>query len=356
MKSGLTLEQLATELNRQNSAKEDYIVSTHSIKMESCGADLFLRMVDGEENDRVEPFELGPVAHRQIGSYLHIHSKYYNKMLEHAPALLAYNANHWFTHTPKERMVRTLDGVARAFVSNSYRFIDNFEIASAVLPVIGEMPDAHFVSCQITDNKMYIKVVNTNIVAEVFPGDTVQAGFVITNSETGQGAFSVQPLIYRLADGTGMVVGDEAIRRHHKGKVNSAARSFLIEKSETISADDRTFLTAVQEAVRSAADEDRFQQVVGMMRQAREAQINTTDLSAVVNLTAKSFSITESESGGVLQHLVQGNDLTLYGLSNAVTRFSGDVESYDRASELETIGYDVLSMGRSQWNRLNQAA
>lgn len=356
MKSGLTLEELAAELHRQNSAKEDFIVSTHSIKMESCGADLFLRMVDGEENDRVEPFEIGKIAHRQIGSYLNIHSKYYNKMLEQAPALLSYNANHWFTHTPKERMVRTLDGVARAFLSNSYRFIDNFEIASAVLPVIGEMPDAHFVSCQITENRMYIKVVNPNIAAEVEPGDVVQAGFVITNSETGQGAFSVQPLIYRLTDGNGMVISDATIRRNHKGKVNSAASHFLIQKNESISSDDRAFLSQVQETVRSAVDEERFHQVVGIMRQAREAQMNTTDISAVVNLTAKSFSITESESGGVLQRLVERNDLTLYGLSNAVTRYSGDVDSYDRASELEAIGYDVLSMGQTQWNRLNQAA
>lgn len=356
MKSGLTLEQLAAELNRQNNAKEDYLISTHSIKMETCGQDLFLRLVDGEENDRVEPFEVGEIAHQQIRAYLSIHTKYYTKMLERAPALLAYNVNHWFTNTPKERMVRTLDGVARAFVSNSYRFIDNFDIASAVLPVIGEMPDAHFVSCQITDNRMYIKVVNPNIAAEVAPGDIVQAGFVITNSETGQGAFSVQPLVYRLTDGTGVVISDAAIRRNHKGKANSAARSFIIQKSEIVSADDRVFLSEVQETVRSAVDEERFRQVVSMMRQAREAQMNTDDISAVVNLTAKSFSITESESGGVLQHLVEGNDLTLYGLSNAVTRYSGDVESYDRASELESIGYDVLSMGQPQWNRLNQAA
>ncbi len=53
---------------------------------------------------------------------------------------------------------------------------------------------------------------------------------------------------------------------------------------------------------------------------------------------------------------MEGNDLTLYGLSNAVTRYSQDVPSYDRASELEAIGYNVLSMGQRQWNRLNQAA
>jgi hypothetical protein len=356
LKSGLTLEQLAAELTRQNDAKADYMVSTRSIKMESCGASLFLRMVDAEGNDRVEPLEVGEIAHRQIGAYLGIHSKYYNKMLEQAPGLLSHNANHWFNREPEERMVRTLDGVARAFLSNRYRRIDNYEIASAVLPIIGEMPDARFESCQITENRMYIKVINPRLVTEVVPGDIVQAGLVITNSETGQGAFSVQPLIYRLVCSNGMTVNDAAIRRNHVGRVTSAEENFLIYRDETIAADDRAFLMKVQDTVRSAVDEVRFHQVVGLMREAKDARMNTADVPGVVKLAAKNFSITESESGGVLQHLVEGNDLTLYGLSNAVTRYSQDVPSYDRASELEAIGYNVLSMGQRQWNRLNQAA
>lgn len=356
MKPGLTREQLAAELIRQNSAKADYMVSTSNIKMEPCGANLFLRMVDVEENDRVEPFEVGEIAHRQIGAYLGIHSKYYTKMLEQAPDLLSYNANHWFNKEPEQRMVRTLDGVARAFLSNRYRRIDNYEIASAILPVIGEMPDARFESCQITENRMYIKIVNPRLVTEVAPGDIVQAGLVITNSETGQGAFSVQPLIYRLVCSNGMTVNDAAIRRNHVGRITSAEENFLLYRDETIAADDHAFLMKVQDTVRSAVDEVRFHQVIDMMRDAKDARMNTADVPGVVKLTAKSFSITEGESGGVLQHLVEGNDLTLYGLSNAVTRYSQDVPSYDRASELEAIGYNVLSMGRSQWNRLNQAA
>lgn len=356
MKSGLTLEQLAAELARQNDAKADYMVSTRSIKMESCGASLFLRMVDAEENDRVEPLEVGEIAHRQIGAYLSIHAKYYNKMLQQAPELLSYNANHWFGKEPEERMVRTLDGVARAFLSNRYRRIDNYDIASAVLPVIGEMPDAQFVSCQITDNRMYIKIITPHLAAEVAPGCIIQAGLVITNSETGQGAFSVQPLIYQPEYGIGMTVNDGSTRKNHRGKVNSAEENFLIHKDDILTGEDRAFLDNVQTTVRSAVDEARFHQVVGLMREAKEARMNTADLPSVVTLTAKDFHITEGESGGVLHHLVEGNDLTLCGLSNAVTRYSQDVESYDRASELEAIGYNVLSMGQRKWNRLNQAA
>jgi len=48
--------------------------------------------------------------------------------------------------------------------------------------------------------------------------------------------------------------------------------------------------------------------------------------------------------------------LLVYGLSNAVTRFSQDVDSYDRATDLETIGYKILTMPKKQWNRLNTMA
>ena len=84
--------------------------------------------------------------------------------------------------------------------------------------------------------------------------------------------------------------------------------------------------------------------------------VNTTDIPGVVRLASKDFNITEEESTGVLQRLIEGKDLTLYGLSNAVTRFSQDVDSYDRATALEGIGYNILSMPRQQWNRINQMA
>lgn len=44
------------------------------------------------------------------------------------------------------------------------------------------------------------------------------------------------------------------------------------------------------------------------------------------------------------------------GLANAVTRYSQDVPSYDRATDLEVIGYNILTMPQRQWKRINQMA
>ena len=47
----------------------------------------------------------------------------------------------------------------------------------------------------------------------------------------------------------------------------------------------------------------------------------------VVQLTAQSYGINSDEQEGILKYLIEGCDLSLYGLSNAVTRASQDVDS-----------------------------
>ena len=74
----------------------------------------------------------------------------------------------------------------------------------------------------------------------------------------------------------------------------------------------------------------------------------------VVQLTAQSYGINAEEQEGILKYLIEGGDLSLYGLSNAVTRASQDVVSYDRATTLEGIGWQVATMEPQQWKQINQ--
>ena len=356
MKSGVTLQQMLTEVKRQSESKEDYLIAPNRLRMESYGKEMFLHLSDDSGTELIEPMTITGIAHRQIGTHLRIPAAYYDRMREERPDLLAYNANTWFKQESSQRMLRTLDGSARAYLSNRYRRIDNLDIAEIVLPVIQQMEDAYFESCQITDSRMYIKVVNKRLEAEVVPGDIVQSGVIISNSEVGLGSVNIQPLVYRLVCSNGMVVNDAQTRRTHIGRVNEADENFQLFSRETLAADDHAFAMKIKDTVMAAVDETRFTRVVGMMREATTVQMNTTDIPGVVRLASKDFNITEEESTGVLQRLIEGKDLTLYGLSNAVTRFSQDVDSYDRATALEGIGYNILSMPRQQWNRINQMA
>ena len=356
MKSGISLVEMAQEIQRQNDLKADYMLDTRSLRLEPFGGGLYLNAYDQSGDYAVEPLEVNAIAHRQIGTHLKIPAAYYDKMLEEYPELLAQNVNAWFQREPAVRMVRTIDGTARAFLSNRYRRIDNLDIAGIVLPVLQEMEGMHFESCQLTDSRMYIKVVNTRLEAEVVPGDIVQSGIIISNSEVGLGSVSIQPLVYRLVCSNGMVVNDAQTRRNHVGRVNEASENYQLYSEKTLEADDKAFAMKIQDTVRAVVDEVRFTRVVNMMREAKDAPMNTAAVPGIVKLVSKDFHITDDESSGVLQRLIEGNDLTLYGLSNAVTRHSQDVKDYDRATALEGIGYNIPSMPARQWSRINQMA
>ena len=355
MKTGLEIDQLIDTIFTQNKQKADYLVDTRCLRMEPYGSDLYLHMYENE-SEILEPLQINQIAHRQFSTHLKIPAAYYDRMLTTHPELLAHNVNSWFQKEPSKRMLRTMDGTARAFLSNRYRRIDNLDIAQAVLPIINEMKDATIESCQITDSRMYIKVVNPRLEAEVVPGDIVQAGIIISNSEVGLGAVCIQPLVYRLVCSNGMIINDAQTRRNHVGRTAETDESFLLYSDETLMAEDKAFVMKIQDTVKAAVDEARFSQVIGMMRTAKQAPLNTQDVPGIVRLASREFHITEDESTGVLQHLIEGKDLSLYGLSNAITRYSQDIESYDRATELESIGYDILSMPQRQWNRINQMA
>lgn len=356
MKAGLTIEELAAEIMRQKKAKEDYVVDTGCLRMEPCGSSLALRVLDENSADRIEPLDISEQAHRQIGTHLSIPAKYYNRMLNEYPELLATNVNAWFERAAAPRMLRVLDGTLRAFVSNRYLRIDHHEVSCAVLPVVGEMPDIRFVSCEITDSRMYIKLVNPHMQEEIAPGITVQSGLSISNSEVGLGSVAVQPLIYFSEYDAGMIIGASSTKRVHSGPIYSVENNFIIPPEQSYLSDGSPFLTQIRETVRGAVDEPQFEQTVARIREARERLFSADHVLDVVQATGREFGVTESEQDGVLNHLTADNDMSLYALANAVTRHSQSVESYDRATTLEAIGYNILSMPSAKWNRINQAA
>ena len=353
MKLGRSLTELAIELDRQRSAKHDYLLDTRNIVMD-CTGDKHQITLQNEVKRMNTILDVNEVAHRQIGTALGIPAKYYDKMRAENPELLTANVNGWFNHTPSTRMVRTLDGTARAFLSDRYRRIDNYEIAEAVLPIIADIKDARVESCEVTDERMYIKVVNPRLETEVVPGDVVQSGIIITNSEVGMGSMAVQPLVYRLVCSNGMVVNDAATRRYHIGRGNAAGEDYSLYSDATLAADDRALMLKVQDTVRAAVDQTRFEKVVKMMREAKDAKIVTADIPQMIELASADYGFSKKEGSGILNHLIHDGELNLYGLANAVTRAAQDVESYDRSTEMESIGYSILGMSREKWNRLNK--
>lgn len=196
MKQGIkTIQNLYGELERQRAARKDLIADTRSISVNSVNG---LSMLTVATSDDKLSYRISEIAHRQIADRLGIPYKYYERMRQENPALLDSNINSWLNTTPEKRMLRTLDGKLRAFLSDRYRRLDNLELVDHVLPVIASMKGCEIASCDVTETHLYLKVINKTMKTEIVPGDIVQAGFVVSNSEIGLGALKVEPLVYRL--------------------------------------------------------------------------------------------------------------------------------------------------------------
>lgn len=342
MKQGKLLIELCKELERQRMARKDFIADTRSLMITTN--DHGQSQLDVDLGNTNQIFNVNDLSHQQIASRLQIPLKYYQKMRLEYPSLLDENINSWFNKNGERRMLRTLDTNIRAFLSDRYRRLDNLELAEAVLPIIKEMKGAEIVSADITDTHMYIKVINKKLKAEVAVNDVVQAGIVISNSEVGLGSLKVEPLIYRLVCKNGLIVKDYAQKRYHVGKqVESEESAYEIYRDETLEADDKAFFMKVQDTVRCAVDEAKFMLSVDKFRQTKQESTGDDPIKTV-EILADKYVLNQNERGSILRHFIMTGDNSRFGLINAITRSSQDIEDYNRATELERLGGELLAL------------
>ena len=163
----------------------------------------------------------------------------------------------------------------------------------------------------------------------------------------------MQPLVYRLVCSNGLCVNDFGERRAHVGRqAKGMDDSYMVYSEEAQVAEDKAFLLKLRDTTMAAIEEARFAQIVGRLQDTTHAKI-TGRVQDVIELTGRAFDISQPEQDSILSYLIQGGDLSLYGLTNAITRASQDVESYDRASALESIGWSVATMPATQWKEIN---
>lgn len=356
MKTGRNLTDLAAEIERRANAKRDLLAPVTKLRLDDHAV---LRVGAGKR------FGINKLAHAQLASYTSIPKQYYDRMLTANPALLADNVNNWLNHSEyakDTRMVRTLDGNVRAFLSDRYRPLENEDLAEAALPVLLDM-DLWIVSCEITDLRLYIKAVDRNIHKDVPTGkkmgdsshqffDTVSPAIIISNSEVGAGRLSIETGVYTRAC-TNMAMIGANFKKHHLG----AKAELLGEDVQHLLSDNTKRLTdqavwaQVRDVIKSAFDETKFAAVTAKLTGATEDKIET-DVVEVVNKFAKRSALTEEVGGSILRRLIEGGDLTRYGLHAAVTRASQDVEDYDAATEMERLGGQVIEMPKQAWREL----
>lgn len=352
MKTSLSLTEVAAELERQNSAKRDFVADTRSIEASVDGSTVTLALPSGPvAKASTEIFR------NQVSSHYKVPREYAERIRTQHPALWANTLNTHFQAEPARRLVRVLDNNARAFLSDRYRPLDNFDLASAVLPALLERQDIVIRSSAVTERRFYLKASSSRVLAEVRSGDVVEIGVAISNSEVGDGSLSVLPFIRRCICDNGLIIDDYGQKKYHVGKRASAEENaYELFTDKTRQLDDAAFFSKVRDTVAGVLTQHTLDKIVLKLRESTEQKLDPTKIVEIVEVTAKKFGYNETTQKGILSHLIEGGDLTRYGLLNAITRQSTDEESYDVATQLERDGSRIIELPRADWEEIAKAA
>ncbi len=358
MKAGQSIVDLARKLEGMRNTAKDYVVPTEKLEMDSDGK-------IGFENGSQHILKATPFAHGQLAQYAGIPKNFYERIMSESPELLARNVNHCLNvesqrqrkdGKPESRMVRTVDGNMRAFLSSSYRRLDSYDMMNEVLPVLADH-GLEVVSSELTDTRLYIKALSPKLQTEVKKGDVVQYGLVISNSDVGAGSVRVEPLLYRLVCLNGMI-SDTAIRKFHVGRNQAENDVYELLTDQTRALTDAAFWATVRDVTLNSLKPEVFEKQVDRLRIAANEEIKNYDIQRVIELSMKAVGISgERDAQNMVAYLANGADgagLTRWGLANAFTKAAqAEHLSYDQSIEFERAGSKVLDLPKNAWKTIS---
>jgi len=303
-------------------------------------------------------FKLNDYANGQLASHLGIPKNYWDKCRE-VPGLRNLNANVWLINNADQgRMVRTLNGTARAFVSDRFMRIDNFPVLDAIFPVLKDASEKYgmeIVTQALSETRMYLQIVFPKRSAEVKVGDVIQSGVTISNSEVGSGAYSIQEWTRRLRCMNGMT-GDSITRKYHLGeKIESNEEGAYIFKNDTIESELHTIALKSRDALEEAIKGAWFDREIEKMKAA------AVDVIArpieTIEKAVKVLALPEFTKDVLLNNMIQEGNVTRWGLANAVTALAhtDEFRKPDKAIMVENAGQQVLSFSKKDWSVLTSS-
>lgn len=340
------IEDFAKEVQRIQNASKDFVAPSFKISLKDDNA----IVIDGVDSE----FLLNDYANGQLASRLGIPKNYWDKCNE-IPGLRSVNANCWFANSEKGRMIRTLDGKARAIVSDQYMRIDNFPVLDAIFPILSDANEKYgmqIVSHALSETRMYLQIVFPKKQGEVKVGDVVQAGVTIMNSEVGAGAYDISHWIRRLKCMNGMT-GDSILRKHHLGgRIDTDEDGNYIFKSDTIQSELHTIALKSRDALDDAINGNWFAERLSKMKDS------AVDVVAkpveTVERAVKLLSLPEYTKNLLLTNMIEDGELSRWGLANAVTALAHH-ESFtepDKAYSVEVMGEQILNLNKRDWAAL----
>lgn len=355
-----TLQELVNELNRQKDNRVDFTADTRDLRVQVREQKEEKTLLLASASPRAAewiPTGGAPImmqALEQMGGRVNpeVPVKFTKAMAALRPQRLADLFNGLNSDEPSRRFVRCLDGRVRAFLSDRYRVLDNYDIAFAALDAV-RASGGEVVEASLSDTHMRIKFTSrdvwdaidvkrmgdkgswysgglgsqeylTKVAAKSggnLPGGpgTVHPLVTISNSETGHGGFNVR---------IGILLGERL--------------SVGIFSEATLSQESKTIYMKARDAVKSAFNKDVFKRMVDLARAAQAREIKAPQ--AAVENVAKANAISDKAKDALLSYFIRDYDMTNYGLAQAVARLAQDGSDGDKAAELEAAAGSILRL------------
>jgi hypothetical protein len=248
------------------------------------------------------------------------------------------------------------EGFARAILSDRYNVIDNFDVLFSALEAVkssGLNLKIEDNGCDLSESKMYVRFVAPDVeinAPELLKnyrnpkggsgvGDGIITGFVITNSELGQGSFSISPRAVVLKCQNGMVFKNDAFGKVHLG--SKMEQFSQIDWSEETKRKNYELIQAqVKDAVNQFTSEDFLAKKISELNGYSEIELNHP-VETVKNVS-RYLNITEEKEKNILDFFMRGGDFSAMGVSQALTFFAHETKDADEAHEMETVAIDIL--------------
>jgi len=340
--SFVSLADLAEEVERIENQKQDYLVPSKSMK-------LYNKNVMDVEG--VGSFTMNQLAEGQLSNKLEIPKKFYDKLGEY-DGLRENVVNTFMAKRDGKQLVRTLDGNMRAFLSDSYQPMDNAPIMTGILTALKDSGHQNGIKVRglnLTEQRLYMQISFPMLRSEVVPGDVVEYGITITNSETGCGSVDVSSMVWRLVCSNGLISSSVLRKRHVGRRVDT--ESMDIFKADTVRAEMESFRLRFRDVLAASMTESHFEKELNLIRAAAGDRIEAPT-ETVKNVT-KHFNLSDKDGDAILGNMVHEMNLTRWGLVNGITALAHSIDNADRQYEVEKLGHDVLTLPRSQWEVLS---
>lgn len=376
MKRHTTLAELVTELKNQNMQKKDFVVPANLLSMENGqlvvnnynsndSLSKLLNEVGIQSNDSGKLIlSCLPIVHQNLSDKLEIPRKYYNRLTGISDnELIDANVSYWLKNMKGNIFLRTFvdkeknEGFARAILSDRYNVIDNFDVLIATLDAVKESGlnlKIEDNGCDLSEAKMYIRFVAPDIEINAPDllknyksprgggsgvGDGIISGFVITNSELGQGSFSISPRAVVLKCSNGMVFKNDAFGKIHLG--SKMEQFSQIDWSEETKRKNYELIQAqVKDAVKQFTSEDFLSKKISELNGYAEEELKHP-VETVKNVS-RFLNITEEKEKNILDFFMRGGDFTPIGVSQALTFYAHETQDADEAHDMETVAVDIL--------------